>query len=137
MSLERIDRYIKELTAIRDYSAKCLELNNTYKLISEMQKELNEKETLISISKDTIEEQVATIIYLSNMLGETQEALKNLGRGSRAVENNPLFKTDQFGKLLSLDIQIDAPNFVSWKKKKEKEKQATCSWLLENRYFFF
>jgi hypothetical protein len=54
-----------------------------------MQKELNEKETVISVSKDTIEEQVATITYLSNMLGETQEALKNLGRGPRAVENNP------------------------------------------------
>jgi len=46
MSLERIDRYIQELTCIKDYTNKWHELNDAYSLISHLQKELNEKDQI-------------------------------------------------------------------------------------------
>ena len=121
MSLEEIDRYIRELEAIRDYSTKCLKLNEAYSYISELHKELESQKKIISILRYTIREQVSTIMHLGNKLKETQEAVNNPGK--EAVP------TDQLGEFVWLDFRIDAPRFVS-----RKTMKAICLWLLENRY---
>jgi hypothetical protein len=81
MSLERIDQFMRELEAIRDYPTKCQELKEAWLTASQLQKELNEKEIIISLYNDTIKEQNFTIINLETALREAREKLRNLGKG--------------------------------------------------------
>jgi peptidoglycan hydrolase CwlO-like protein len=70
MSLERIDRYIQELTCIKDYTNKWHELNDAYSLISHLQKELNEKDQIILRCETRIEKLQSIIAILEEDLSE-------------------------------------------------------------------
>jgi hypothetical protein len=125
MSLERIDQYIKELTAITDYPAKCLELNDAYRFISDLQEELTEKEKIISIFKDTIEKQSSAITQLGNALKEAREELR-IG----ANDEGPRSSKAQF-RFAALGVFIDGPKFVT-----KRKMNAICCWLLEGGFMF-
>jgi predicted nuclease with TOPRIM domain len=85
VSTDIIDQYIRELKAIRDYPTKCQELNEAWALTSHLQKELNEKEIIISLSMDRIKEQNFTITNLENALREAREEVSNLRKGVGTV----------------------------------------------------
>ena len=87
MSLERIDRYIRELKAIRDYPAKCQELKDVDFLAYHLQTELDENEEIISLCKATIEKQRSSIIFLQNSLKEALVEMTNLRRVGAMDEN--------------------------------------------------
>ena len=70
MSLERIDRYVQELTCIKDYTNKLHELNDAYSLISHLQEELNEKDQIILRCKRRIEMLQSIIAIFEEDLSE-------------------------------------------------------------------
>ena len=76
MSLERIDRYIRELTCIKGYIPKCHELNDAYSLIYHLQKELNEKEQTILRCKTRIDKQQSIIAIFEEDFIERLEQLR-------------------------------------------------------------
>ena len=70
MSLERIDRYIKELTAIKEYEKVCQELVDARLMLGDLQK--------INVSyKNTIETQSSALKILSERLNKKQEELED------------------------------------------------------------
>jgi predicted phage-related endonuclease len=65
MSLERIDRYIKEIRAIRDYDKVCQQLNNR-------RAELIDQQKINSVYQNTIESQSSAFKFLSDHLAKKQ-----------------------------------------------------------------
>jgi archaellum component FlaC len=71
VSLERIDQYIKELTAIKEYEKVCQELADARLMLLDLQK--------INVSyKNTIETQSSALKNLSEQLTQKQEELNDL-----------------------------------------------------------
>jgi archaellum component FlaC len=71
VSLERIDQYIKELTAIKEYEKVCQELADARLMLLDLQK--------INLSyKNTIETQSSALKNLSEQLTQKQEELNDL-----------------------------------------------------------
>jgi predicted outer membrane protein len=71
VSLERIDQYIKELTAIKEYEKVCQELADARLMLLDLQK--------INVSyKNTIETQSSALKTLSEQLTQKQEELNDL-----------------------------------------------------------
>jgi predicted nucleic acid-binding Zn-ribbon protein len=81
MSLERIDRYIKELTAVKEYENVCQQLNDARKMLVELQKNN-------LLYKNTIETQSSAAKDLSERLAQKQEEIDDLKKGVVAQIRN-------------------------------------------------
>jgi hypothetical protein len=68
MSLEKIDRYIKELTAIKEYDNVCQQLNDAMLTIADLQK-------INLLSENTIETLSSDLKQLSELLAQKQQEL--------------------------------------------------------------
>jgi len=94
VSLEKIDRYIKELEAIKEYDKVCQQLNDTKLTLLDL-REIN------FMYKNTIETQSSVLKDLSQRLAQKQEDLDDLKKNVVTQIRNFSKDLDYFKNRLS------------------------------------
>ncbi len=99
MSLERIDQYIKQIKAIRDYESKCQMLNEARSQIVDLQKQS-------AIWLNTFQLQSSQIDSLNNTLTQKETEINDL-RAILAARDKELEQFKNRGRFITLDIVVE------------------------------